>query len=32
MIGIIIAFSVGTIFGAGVMCFCAAAGRADREA
>ena len=31
MIGIIIAFTIGAMFGAGVMCCCIAAGRADRE-
>lgn len=31
MIGIIIAFTVGAMFGTGVMCCCIAAERADRE-
>lgn len=31
MIGIIIAFTLGVLFGAGIMCCCIVAGRADRE-
>lgn len=32
MIGIIIAFAAGTMFGAAIICCCVAAGRADRDA
>ncbi|MDY3030293.1 MAG: DUF3789 domain-containing protein [Clostridia bacterium] len=31
MLKLIIAFSIGTVFGVAVMCCCAVAGRADRN-
>lgn len=31
MLKLIIAFSIGTVFGVAVMCCCAAAGRADKD-